>query len=299
MNAAVENTQTRQLAPYQEAISKAKRKFIEITTDQKAYDRESVYAMQHIMKNDFSMRTANANPLSVQLAMANVASVGLTLSPANGYAYLVPRDGAIVLDISYKGLIKIATDTGSVEWVRADLVYEADDFTYHGPAAMPSHKANPFKDRGAAIGVYCIAKTHTGDILTEVMDMDELEKIRGKSLAYIKKKSGPWVEWFDQMAKKAIIKRASKTWPYTDRMERLTDAIDLANKSEGDYELEANAVRLIDDKQAATIRHHLEAASLEASAILPLYDVEAVEAIPAARYTEVLETIKEATDAPA
>lgn len=297
MNAAVENTQSRQMAPYQEAIGKAKRKFLEIATDQKAYDRESVYAMQHIIKNDFAMRTANANPLSVQLAMANVASVGLTLSPANGYAYLVPRDGAIVLDISYKGLIKIATDTGSVEWVRADLVYESDEFTYHGPAAMPAHKANPFKDRGAAIGVYCIAKTHTGDILTEVMSMDELEKIRGKSLAYIKKKSGPWVEWFDQMAKKAIIKRASKTWPYTDRMDRLTDAIDLANESEGDYELEANAVRLIDDKQAATIRDHLEAANLEASAILPLYDVEAIEAIPAARYTEVLETIKEATDA--
>lgn len=297
MNAAVETNQHRQLAPYQEAISKAKRKFLEITTDQKAYDRESVYAMQHIIKNDFAMRTANANPLSVQLAMANVASVGLTLSPANGYAYLVPRDGAIVLDISYKGLIKIATDTGSVEWVRADLVYESDEFTYHGPAAMPAHKANPFKDRGAAIGVYCIAKTHTGDILTEVMSMEELEKIRGKSLAYIKKKSGPWVEWFDQMAKKAIIKRASKTWPYTDRMERLTDAIDLANQSEGDYELEANAVRLVDDKQAATIRDHLEAANLEASTILPLYDVEAIEAIPAARYTEVLETIKEATDA--
>ena len=294
---AVEKTEGRQRAPYQVAIINAKKKFVEIVSDPKAYDRESVYAMQHIIKNDFSMRTANANPLSVQLAMANVASVGLTLSPANGYAYLVPRDGAIVLDISYKGLIKIATDTGSVEWVRADLVYESDEFTYQGPAAMPLHKANPFKDRGEAIGVYCIAKTHTGDILTEVMDMDELEKIRGKSLAYIKKKSGPWVEWFDQMAKKAIIKRASKTWPYTDRMERLTDAIDLANQSEGDYELEANAVRLVDGKQAATIRDHLESANLEASTILPLYDVEEIEAIPAARYTEVLETIKEATDA--
>lgn len=285
---------TRQIAPYQEAIGKAKRKFLEIATDQKAYDRESVYAMQHIIKNDFAMRTANGNPLSVQLAMANVASVGLTLSPANGYAYLVPRDGAIVLDISYKGLIKIATDTGSVEWVRADLVYESDEFTYHGPAAMPAHKANPFTDRGAAIGVYCIAKTHTGDILAEVMSMDELEKIRGKSLAYIKKKSGPWVEWFDQMAKKAIIKRASKTWPYTDRMDRLVDAIDLANQSEGDYELEANVVRLVDEKQTATIRDCLEAANVEPAAILPLYDVEAIEAIPAARFTEVMETIKEA-----
>lgn len=297
MTNAVEKTEGRQRAPYQVAIINAKKKFVEIVSDPKAYDRESVYAMQHIIKNDFAMRVANENPMSVHLAMVNVASVGLTLSPANAYAYLVPRDGAIVLDISYKGLIKIATDTGSVEWVRADLVYESDEFTYNGPAEMPTHKANPFKGRGDPVGVYCIAKTHGGDILTEVMSMDELAKIRGKSMSYIKKKSGPWVEWFDQMAKKAVIKRASKTWPYTDRMDRLDEAIDLANESEGGYDLEATAIRLVDDKQAATIRDHLEAVGLDAAPVLELLDVESVEAIPASRYTEVMETIKEAASA--
>src|SRR5699024_1726795 len=138
------------------------------------------------------------------------------------YAYLVPRDGAIVLDISYKGLIKIATDTGSIMWARADLVYEHDEFTYHGPANMPEHKADVFrKDRGALVGAYCIAKTCDGDVLTEVMPVEEIEKIRGKSMAYVKKKSGPWVTWFTQMVKKAVIKRASKTWPYTDRSQLL------------------------------------------------------------------------------
>ena len=297
MNTAVENNQSRQLAPYQSAIGRAKKKFVEIASDPKAYDRESIYAMQHIIKNDFSQRVANENPMSVHLSMVNVASVGLTLSPANGYAYLVPRDGAIVLDISYKGLIKIATDTGSVEWVRADLVYESDEFIYNGPAEMPTHKANPFKGRGDVVGVYCIAKTHKGDILTEVMGMDELEKIRGKSMSYIKRKSGPWVEWFDQMAKKAVIKRASKTWPYTDRMDRLNDAIDLANETEGGYDLEATVVRLVDEKQSATIRDSLEAADVDPKLILDLLDVDSIDAIPAARYTEVLETIKEAAHA--
>lgn len=287
---------TKEMIPYQSAIAKAKERFVEIAGDPRTYDVESIFAMQALMKTDFAMQTANKNPKSVHLAMINVASTGLTLNPAHAYAYLIPRDGAICLDISYKGLIKIATDTGSVLWVRADLVHEADEFTYNGPAAMPQHKANPFKDRGEVVGVYCIAKTRDGDILTEVMDYAELEKIRGKSMSYVKKKSGPWVEWFAQMAKKAVIKRASKTWPYTDRTEKLMDAIELANESEGGYQLEAEPVRLVNEQQAATIRDMIEAAGIEQASILSLYEVETADALPANRYAEVVATIKERHD---
>lgn len=245
MNEVATQEPAQQVAPYQAAIHKAKDRFAKAAASTVNYDRESIFAMQALMKTDFAMKTANANPQSVHLAMINVASTGLTLNPANGYAYLVPRDGAIVLDISYKGLIKIATDTGSVEWARADVVYEQDTFAYHGPAVMPVHTADPFKkDRGQIVGVYCIAKTKSGDILTEVMDREELDKIRSKSSAYARmdrngkhSPSGPWLEWFEQMCKKAIIKRASKTWPYTEQNERIGAAIEIANVSEGGYDI--------------------------------------------------------------
>jgi len=230
-----------EMMPYQSAIKQAEERFRKVGSSL-SYDKESVFAMQQLMKNDFSLSTANKNPRSVQLAMHNCASTGLTLNPAHGYAYLVPRDGSIVLDISYKGLIKIATDTGSIQWARAELVYESDEFTYFGPAGAPSHKCDPFKkDRGAIVGAYCIAKTNEGDTLTEVMPMDEIEKIRSKSSAFVKGqpgRKGPWEEWFNQMTKKAIIKRASKTWPYTEQAGRIETAIAIANESEGGYELE-------------------------------------------------------------
>lgn len=227
---------SQQLQPYQSAIGKAKDRFLKVAAHAVDFDKESIFAMQALMKTDYAMKVANENSQSVHLAMINVGSTGLTLNPANGYAYLVPRDGQIVLDISYKGLIKIATDSGAILWARADIVYEQDRFTYHGPARIPEHEADPFKtDRGAIVGCYCIAKTKDGDILTEVMPMSELAKIRDKSMAYAKKKAGPWVDWFEQMAKKAVIKRASKTWPYTD--DRLAQAIEVANVSEGDYDL--------------------------------------------------------------
>jgi len=267
MNAVVQQEE-RQIAPYQVAIQKAKDRFGKVAAQTVNYDRESIFAMQALMKTDFAMQTANRNPNSVHLAMINVASTGLTLNPANGYAYLVPRDGAIVLDISYKGLIKIATDTGSVEWARADVVYEADTFVYHGPAAAPEHTADPFKrDRGEIVGVYCIVRTKQGDVLTEVMDREELEKIRGKSQAYVKQKKGPWVEWFEQMCKKAVIKRASKTWPYTDQNDRIGSAIEIANASEGGYDLESEEEKVHKRRQqhdAALGRHYTSIESIKA-----------------------------------
>lgn len=253
-------TQQQQLAPWQRAIQSAQERFVK-NASMVSYDIESIFAMQALMKTDFAMSTANRNPNSVKLAMINVASTGLTLNPANAYAYLVPRDGAIVLDISYKGLIKIATDAGSIQWARAEVVYEKDSFDYHGPASVPVHTANPFqKDRGEIIGVYCIAKTNEGDILTEVMDREELEKIRGKSMAFVKSKSGPWVEWFAQMCKKAVIKRASKTWPYTDQSDKIGQAIEIANQAEGGYDLESEEEKSHKRQQthdAALGRHYL------------------------------------------
>lgn len=292
-------TEGRKISPYQAAIQKSRDRFQQVAESTVNYERESVFAMQALMKTDFSMQTANKNPMSVHLAMVNVASTGLTLNPAYGYAYLVPRDGAIYLDISYKGLLKIATDTGAIRWGRAELVYDGDEFIYNGPAKEPEHRSHPFKrkDDDQVIGVYCIAKTSDGDILTEVMDINELEKIRGKSMAYAKKKSGPWLEWFGEMARKAVIKRAQKTWPHTERAEKLMEAIEVANAGEGGYDLEADVVKMVSEKQAAAIRDNAEAAGVDIAGILALLDVESVEAIPAGRYVEVIKTIEEATGA--
>lgn len=235
-----------ELMPYESAISSAKNRFQAIVnqTAEKSvtYERECIFAAQALMKTDYAMKVANANPQSVQLAMINVASTGLTLNPANAYAYLVPRDGQIVLDISYKGLIKIATDSGSILWARADVVYDTDTFTYHGPASIPDHQADPFKaDRGEVIGAYCIAKTKDGDILTEVMSRADIEKVRDKSTAYVKAKKGPWVEFFTEMCRKAVIKRAQKTWPYG--TDKLAQVIEVANESEGGYDFDSDEER--------------------------------------------------------
>lgn len=231
---------SQELQRYQSAIDGVRADFQRIAQGMVSYDKESVFAAQQLSKTDYAKQIASRNPESVRLAMINVASTGLTLNPANAYAYLVPRDNAIVLEISYKGLIKIACDAGAIEWARADVVFDQDQFTYNGPAKLPTHVADPFsEERGKLIGCYCVAKTTSGDILTEAMPMSEIEKIRSKSDLWAKKQSGPWKEWFAQMVKKAVIKRASKTWPYTEKSDRIAQAIAIANESDGGYNLES------------------------------------------------------------
>lgn len=224
-------------AAMEQGIAEAKQRFEILAGGHLNYGDEEIFAMQALTKNDYVFKVANSNPRSVQLAMVNVASTGLTLNPAHGYAYLVPRDGGIVLDISYKGLIKIATDTGAILWARAECVHENDLFTYRGPAEAPEIKTDPFRDRGDIIGAYCIAKTRQGDILTEVMDRASIEKVRSASTAYMRGKQGskgPWEDYFSEMCRKAVIKRARKTWPYSDG-DKLAMAVDIANKAEGGY----------------------------------------------------------------
>jgi recombination protein RecT len=220
------------------AVDAAKDKFESIVLKNPSVDweTESMFAYQMVSANSFIMGVAKGNRESVKNAVINVAATGLTLNPATHYAYLVPRGGKICLDISYRGLIKIATDSGSIKWAKAELVYEGDDFEYLGPSSVPNHKqADPFGPHSGTmqglIGVYCIAKTSEGDFLVEKMSVAELIKIRDEASAAAKK--GPWTTYPGEMCKKCVIKRAQKTWPMSDQHERIQTAVDVINETEG------------------------------------------------------------------
>lgn len=214
------------------AIASAEPKFNEIATidgNLVTYQREAMFALQAVSGSEHLQK---CSPDSLRHAVINVASVGLTLSPAHKLAYLVPRDGKACLDISYIGLVKIATDSGSVAAAHATIVRKNDGFEYFDAFTHPAHKFDPFataEDRGEVIGVYAVAKLGNGITQIETLSLQEIEKIKAKSKA----KTGPWTEWFEEMAKKSVIKRASKMWP---RTERLSKAVQILDEHQGNEE---------------------------------------------------------------
>lgn len=235
-----------------QAIAQAKARFIG-AAERSGLDwrAESMFALQTLQNNDYLQDVAEANPWSLTMAMINVAAIGITLNPARQLAFLVPRDGRVLLDISYRGLIQIGKDEGAIVWAKAEIVRENDTFVYQGMAAMPDHRFNPFdENRGEMVGAYCAAKLPTGDILVEPMRRDEILQIRNLSKAYVKRHAGPWVDFPDEMTKKTVIKRGSKTWPGTRRLDL---AIDYLNREAGEGLVTINDGPVVVDVEATVV----------------------------------------------
>jgi len=201
-----------------------------------AWREESEFALQAFNRNSTLWE---CNPVSVQESIKNVATIGLSLNPALGYAYLVPESIKIgtswvkvcQLRLSFQGLLKLATDSGAIKLAKAEIVRSGDEFSYNGPMEMPSHKiSNPFDDaaRGEPVGVYCIAITHEDRVIVDIMSWSEVGEIEAAA-----KTKAVWRSWKNEMAKKAIIKRAYKQWPKTPQAELLGKAIAIINESEG------------------------------------------------------------------
>jgi recombination protein RecT len=186
-----------------------------LSDDSIKWEKEKQFAIQAFQGNKFLADTAAKNTASLQNAIINVASIGISLNPANKHAYLVPRDGKVCLDISYMGLLHLAMTSGSILWGQCKLVHESDTYTSNGLDKAPTHSYSPFGDRGSVVGAYCTVKTADGDYLTDEMPLDDIVKIQNSSKA----KNGPWKNHWNEMARKTVVKRASKYWPTVDRLD--------------------------------------------------------------------------------
>jgi recombination protein RecT len=204
---------------------------------QMSCEREFHFAVQAIEKNQYLAGIAAKNPNSLRNAILNIAAVGISLNPAEAHAYLVPRDGQVCLDLSYRGLIKLATDSGSIQLAKPELVCACDEeFVWHDPFTMPTHKFNPFDtERGPGriwatlSGGYVIAKLNDGTVLLDRMAAEEIAAVKAASPSSSKAGS-PWQKWPLEMIKKTLIKRAAKSWPQS---QRLDEAIHIDNETSG------------------------------------------------------------------
>jgi recombination protein RecT len=203
------------------------------------FEREAEFAVQILQGNDYMLGIARQGDgkASLLAAVHNIAAIGISLNPAKKQAYLVPRKGKICLDLSYMGLMDLAVTSGAIKWAQAEVVHASDLFELNGYEAPPTHKFKPFGgDRGEIVGVYCVAKRPDGTFHTATMTVQEVNDIRDRSEAWkswiSKQKSCPWVTDWAEMAKKTIVKRASKYWIEgleADRSGRVQQAIHYLN----------------------------------------------------------------------
>ena len=152
---------------------------------------------------------ARCTPESFLGALLTSSQLGLEPGPL-GEVYFVPYGQACQFIPGYRGLIKLARQSGQLVDIWSEIAYENDEFVYtlglhrdliHKPAAG---------DRGKPTHVYAAAELKDGGHPFVVMTVAEVEGIRARSKAG---KSGPWVTDWDAMAKKTAVKQLSKWLP--------------------------------------------------------------------------------------
>lgn len=228
-----------------EVIEIAGERFNQIAPKAMNYEAEKGFAIQLLKNSPYLMKVAVGSPQSLQQAITNVAAIGLSLNPAEKLAYLIPRnlkvgdnkwENRIFLEPSYMGLIRLATNSGSIKWIQAACVYKEDSYIDNGLGSKPDHTFSPFatlEERGDFVGVYAVAKTKDGDYLSATMNAERVYEIRGRSESYKKHQKGTWVDDFVEMSKKAAIRLLFKTLPRTDENARFAAAVDISNLNEG------------------------------------------------------------------
>ncbi len=201
------------------ALQSARQKFLELAGgDLGPFLRENEFAMMRLRENTFLADIARKNPNSLRDALIQAAVTGLSLAPVSGHAYLVPRDGRVCFDPSYRGLRDTAVADEIVRWVRADVVFEGDEFSFeelpNGDRVI-THQFDAFAtDRGKIRGGYCAWEDSSGhrDFITETLD--ELHSShRSRSVAWTKGGGGIWKTDPLETIRKSLIKRAHKSWP--------------------------------------------------------------------------------------
>ncbi|QFG11115.1 RecT-like DNA pairing protein [Mycobacterium phage QueenHazel] len=155
---------------------------------------------------------ANCSPESFLGALLTASQLGLEPGPT-GEAYFVPYKQVCQFIPGYRGLIKLARNSGQVKDIYAEVIYENDKFEYTLGLnrTINEHTPPPLgQDRGKPVGAYAAAELTTGAKPFVVMTLAEIEAIRSRSMAA---NNGPWVSDWAEMAKKTVVRRLAKWLP--------------------------------------------------------------------------------------
>jgi recombination protein RecT len=167
-------------------------------------------------------------PESLLAAMMLAAQLGLEPGPL-GHVYFVPFKRQVTFVIGYTGIIDLAYRSGLVKDVQAEIVYEADSFSFR-KGTTPKLEHSPTLDpdkRGAMVAAYAVARLTTGGAPFVVLSPQDVEARRKRSPAGRDGK-GPWATDREAMVRKSAVRALRPFLPVTPLLGRALAADELA-----------------------------------------------------------------------
>lgn len=184
---------------------------------------------------------ANRNPkilectgTSVMETVGRAAELGLDLSGTLGECYPVPywtKAGMVCqLIIGYRGLAKLARQSGEIARMEAEVVSSHDRFVYRKGAKFALEFEPALADRGEPIGAYSLVEFKDGSIQSEFMAVADINVIRDRSKSSHDRQGnlcGPWASDWGEMARKTVFRRLAKWLPLS--AEKFVEAVEHDN----------------------------------------------------------------------
>lgn len=179
---------------------------------------------------------ANRTPDLLQCTQASVletinraGELGLDLSGTLGEAYPVPFNNRVKVNgreewvkqcqliIGYRGLAKLARQSGEIKRIESEVVYQNDQFRYRkGTTFILDFEPKVDGERGEPIGAYALVEFKDGGLQAEFMAVSDIDKIRLRSKSGSDKEGRPigaWKSDWAEMAKKTVFRRLAKWMP--------------------------------------------------------------------------------------
>lgn len=256
-------------------------------------DRMSRVAMTCVLRTP---KLLECDQTSLAGAIVTCSQLGLEPDPMLGHAHLVPfynskaRRYEVVVIPGYKGLMKLARNSGLVSTIDAHVVHTRDTFAY-AYGLTPQLRHVPYQgpeDAGPATHYYAVCRLRDGGHVFTVMTKAEVERHRDRFVKNVREDS-TWITDFDAMAIKTAIRMLAKFMPASVELQRaaalderveagvsqdLGDVIDVsgvvvedAGAPNGDASAAGSKLDALADKLAA---EHQAPATAEAEAEAPL-----------------------------
>ena len=233
-------------------LDEGKRLIAQVAPKHLTADRMVRLAMLAVSKQP---KLAECSPLSILKSMMVASELGLEPGGALGHGYLVPyrvnqaKRGEPARWVNecqfiagYRGLAKLARNSGEIEIVEAHPVYPGDKFVVRRGTVTdlihePDYQSGGDRTSGATC-YYAMARYKSGAVQFEVMTRGQIEAIMRSTQS--KGDYGPWLDHFDEQARKTCIRRLAKSLPLeSEKHKDLLRALEVADaRDEGDVDIE-------------------------------------------------------------
>ena len=216
-------------------IEQNETRFVSVMEQPSKFDKLKHSFLSELNKNPALAKCSHA---SLAGTLMKISQLGLDVGVVDE-CYIIPYKGEATLQVSYKGLIKVAYQSGMVTLVRSETVFEDDKFEFN-IAEQKIVKHTPGSMRTNPVGFYAEITLTNGKKIIKYMTMEQIAERRKKSRG-----QNFWNNGFESMAQKVCVREALRLIPkskvtYIDKPEvEIGQDMGLESRKEQDAALDA------------------------------------------------------------